>query len=144
MLFWLIDADFRDEDPPTLAGNYIFIGIGIEFAVLFGTVKGDVIFCVFQAMRTPCTDKHSCSGSAATSVSSFLVLLGTFLEFRRQVQEIMDLCTPSEFQPRLHIYETFLRRVYERMREYGDIPERYDSFWHDICGNFNLHSPFFF
>jgi hypothetical protein len=66
------------------------------------------------------------------------------LEFRRQVQEVMELCTLSGVLPGLHIYEAFLRRVYERMREYGDLPERYDSFWHEICGNFNLHSPFFY
>ncbi|RHZ61826.1 F-box protein [Aspergillus thermomutatus] len=138
------NADIRDEDPPMLAGSIFFFGATIECGVFFGTGKGDVIFCVFPgASRTPVTDKHLCLGSAATSVSSFLVLLGTFLEFRRQVQEVIDLCTLSELQPRLYIYQIFLRRVYERMREYGDLPERYDSFWHDICGNFNPDSPFF-
>ncbi|RHZ50233.1 hypothetical protein CDV55_100920 [Aspergillus turcosus] len=140
----LNDPDIRDEDPPTLAGNYFLFDSASEFGMLFGTVKGDVIFCVFQGPGgTPCTDKHLSLGSAATSVSSFLVLLGTFLKFRRQVYEVMDLWTLSEVLPRLPIYETFLRRVYERMREYGNLPERYDSFWHDICGNFSLCSPSF-
>ncbi|RLL98718.1 hypothetical protein CFD26_104082 [Aspergillus turcosus] len=140
----LNDPDIRDEDPPPLAGNYFLFDSASEFGMLFGTVKGDVIFCLFQGPGgTPCTDKHLSLGSAATSVSSFLVLLGTFLKFRRQVYEVMDLWTLSEVLPRLPIYEAFLRRVYERMREYGNLPERYDSFWHDICGNFSLCSPSF-
>lgn len=138
----LNDPDIRDEDPPTLAGNYFLFASAIEFGMLFGTVKGDVIFCVFQGPGgTPCTDKHLCLGSAATSVSSFLALQGTFLKFPRQVQEVMDLCTLSEVLPRLPKYEAFLRRVYERMRKYRHLLERYDSFWHAICGNFSLCSP---
>ncbi|KAF7163922.1 hypothetical protein CNMCM6106_000694 [Aspergillus hiratsukae] len=141
--FRVFNADIRDVDPPVLAGDYIYIGSVIECTVLFGTSKGDVIFYVFPGLyRIRC--EHLCLGSAATSVSSFLVLLGTLLEFRRQIQEVVDLCIPSELQPRLHIYETFLRRVYARMREYGDLPERYDSFWHRIFGKFNLAFPFLY